>query len=148
MVGFQHARKMGFRDQRSPRSLLALWKSGEAISVRGQAYRVKPRHSALAILRSLLDAARGRTEERSGSARPGGLGRAVPGDFQKAGRSTVYLAMDAAGAEGSRIIADLFLKADLPVPLKMTIPSGKDLNQYMINQKEDKWNDRHNVGCN
>ncbi len=37
----------------------------------------------------------------------------------------------AVGAEGSRIISDLILKADLPVPLKMTVPSGKDLNQYM-----------------
>ena len=53
----------------------------------------------------------------------------------------------AVGAEGSRIIADLFLKADLPVPLKMTVPSGKGLNQYM-RLKEDKWNDRHNVGSN
>ena len=49
------------------------------------------------------------------------------------GRSRVYLVpdTDAAGAEGSRIIADLFLKADLPVPLRLTIPDGKDLNEYM-----------------
>jgi DNA primase len=54
-------------------------------------------------------------------------------DFQKAGRSTVYLVpdADAAGAEGSRIIADLFLKVPLPVPLKMTIPDGLDLTDFM-----------------
>ena len=49
------------------------------------------------------------------------------------GRSRVYLVPDAdkAGQEGSRIIAGLFLKAGLPVPLKLTIPAGKDLNEYM-----------------
>jgi len=49
------------------------------------------------------------------------------------GRSRVYLVpdKDAAGAEGSRVIADLFRKAGLPVPLKLTIPAGKDLNEYM-----------------
>ena len=51
----------------------------------------------------------------------------------KAGRSTVYLIPDAdkGGEEGSRIIADLFLKAGLPIPLKVIIPDGKDLNEYM-----------------
>ena len=38
---------------------------------------------------------------------------------------------DKADAEGSRIIADLFLKAGLPVPLKLTIPAGKDLTDFM-----------------
>ena len=38
---------------------------------------------------------------------------------------------DAAGTEGARIIADVFLKAGLPVPLKVTIPEGKDLNEYL-----------------
>jgi hypothetical protein len=49
------------------------------------------------------------------------------------GRSTVYLVMDAdkAGEEGSRIIADLFLKAGLPVPLKLILPAGMDLTDYM-----------------
>ena len=53
--------------------------------------------------------------------------------FQSDGRSRVYLVLDAdkAGAEGSRIIADLFLKAGLPVPLKLAIPAGKDLSEYM-----------------
>ena len=50
-----------------------------------------------------------------------------------AGRSTVYLVMDAdkAGGEGSRIIADLFLKAGLPGPLKMVLPPGMDLTDFM-----------------
>ena len=50
-----------------------------------------------------------------------------------AGRSTVYLVMDAdkAGGEGSRIIADLFLKAGLPVPLKLVLPPGMDLTDFM-----------------
>jgi hypothetical protein len=55
--------------------------------------------------------------------------RASGGTF----RSTVYLVMDAdkAGAEGSRVIADLFLKAGLPVPLQMILPPGKDLTDFM-----------------
>lgn len=49
------------------------------------------------------------------------------------GRSRVYLVpdTDAAGAEGSRGIADKFRKAGLPVPLKLAIPAGKDLSEYM-----------------
>ena len=49
------------------------------------------------------------------------------------GRSQVYLVpdTDAAGAEGSRIVADLFLKVGLPVPFKVTVPAGKDLSEYM-----------------
>lgn len=50
-----------------------------------------------------------------------------------AGRSRVYLALDAdaAGADGSRIIADLFRTAGLPVPLKLAIPAGQDLTDFM-----------------
>ena len=54
------------------------------------------------------------------------------------GRSRVHLAMDAddAGVEGARIIADLFLKARLPVPLRFMIPWGQDLTDYMVEQSE------------
>ena len=38
---------------------------------------------------------------------------------------------DKAGVEGSRIIADLFQKAGLPVPLQMILPPGMDLTDYM-----------------
>lgn len=53
--------------------------------------------------------------------------------FQTGNRSRVYLVLDAdkAGAEGSRIIADLFLKVGLPVPLRITLPAGKDLSEYI-----------------
>lgn len=53
--------------------------------------------------------------------------------FQHEGRSRVYLALDAdtTGAEGSRVIADLFLKAGLPIPLSLPIPAGKDLTEFM-----------------
>jgi len=49
------------------------------------------------------------------------------------GRSKVYLVMDAdkAGGEGERVIADLFLKAGLPVPLKLVLPPGMDLTDFM-----------------
>lgn len=49
------------------------------------------------------------------------------------GRSTVYLVLDAdkAGAEGSRVIADLFLKAGLPVPLQLILDTGADLNDIV-----------------
>ena len=49
------------------------------------------------------------------------------------GRSTVYLVMDAdkAGSEGSLVIADMFLKAGLPVPLKLILPLGMDLTDFM-----------------
>jgi len=49
------------------------------------------------------------------------------------GRSRVILALDVdkAGTDGSRIIAGLFRKAGLPVPLKLGIPAGKDLSEYM-----------------
>jgi hypothetical protein len=50
-----------------------------------------------------------------------------------AGRSRVYLVLDAdkAGGEGSLVIADLFLKAGLPVPLRMILPAGMDLTDFM-----------------
>ena len=50
-----------------------------------------------------------------------------------AGRSRVYLLLDAdkAGGEGSLVIADLFLKAGLPVPLRMILPAGMDLTDFM-----------------
>lgn len=50
-----------------------------------------------------------------------------------AGRSTVYLVPDAdeAGDQGAKNIADLFLKAGLPVPLKVTLPPGVDLSEYL-----------------
>jgi len=49
------------------------------------------------------------------------------------GKSRIYMVMDAdkAGVEGSRIIADLFQKAGLPVPLQMILPPGMDLTDYM-----------------
>jgi len=48
-------------------------------------------------------------------------------------RSTVYLVMDAdkAGGEGERVIADMFLKAGLPVPLKLILPLEMDLTDFM-----------------
>ena len=49
------------------------------------------------------------------------------------GRSRVILALDAdkAGKEGGRIIAELFRKAGLPIPLSLAIPKGKDLTEYL-----------------
>jgi len=57
------------------------------------------------------------------------------------GRSGVILVLDAdkAGGEGERVIADLFLKAGLPVPLKLVLPPGMDLTDYM---KEGRNNGR------
>jgi hypothetical protein len=37
---------------------------------------------------------------------------------------------DEAG-EGARIIADVFLKAELPVPLPLAIPAGKDVTDFL-----------------
>ena len=53
------------------------------------------------------------------------------------GRSRAYLVMDAdkAGVEGSRIIADLFQKAGLPVPLQMILPPGMDLTDFMKDER-------------
>ena len=51
------------------------------------------------------------------------------------GRSSVFLAFDrdAAGAKGSRLVADLFLKAGLPIPRQLTIPEGqgKDIRAFL-----------------
>ena len=49
------------------------------------------------------------------------------------GRSTVYLVLDAdkAGGEGALVIADMFLKAGLPVPLKLILPTGMDLTDFV-----------------
>lgn len=54
-----------------------------------------------------------------------------------AGRSSVYLVLDAdkAGGEGSLVIADLFLKAGLLVPLKLVLPPGMDLTDFMKEEK-------------
>lgn len=53
--------------------------------------------------------------------------------FQADGRSRVYLALDAdkAGDEGARIIAELFRTAGLPVPLRITLPAGQDVAEYL-----------------
>ena len=57
-----------------------------------------------------------------------------------AGRSTVFLVpdRDAAGAAGSRTIADLFLAAGLPAPREIRIPSGKDLSDFLKGGRNDK----------
>jgi hypothetical protein len=49
------------------------------------------------------------------------------------GRSTVFLVLDAdkAGGEGSLVIAGLFKAAGLPVPLKLILPPGMDLTDFM-----------------
>ena len=55
------------------------------------------------------------------------------GIIDEAGRSRVYLVMDAdkAGEEGEVVIAGLFKTAGLPVPLKLILPPGMDLTDYM-----------------
>ena len=54
------------------------------------------------------------------------------------GRSRVHLAMDAddSGLEGVRTIAELFLKARLPVPQRFMLPWGQDLTGYMLDKSE------------
>ena len=49
------------------------------------------------------------------------------------GRSLVFLVLDAdkAGDDGARVIADIFLKAGLPVPLRVVLPWGQDLTDYL-----------------
>ena len=49
------------------------------------------------------------------------------------GRSKVFLVLDAdkAGDEGALTIANLFLKAGFSVPLRITLPPGTDLTEYM-----------------
>jgi len=53
--------------------------------------------------------------------------------FQRDGRSRVFLVpdADAAGAAGARMIAGMFKRAGLPVPLKVAIPDGQDLNDFL-----------------
>jgi 5S rRNA maturation endonuclease (ribonuclease M5) len=53
--------------------------------------------------------------------------------FQTDGRSRVYLALDAdkAGDDGARIIAGLFRDAGLPVPLRINLPDGQDVAEYL-----------------
>lgn len=48
-------------------------------------------------------------------------------------RSAVYLVMDAddAGKAGQRLVADLFRKAGLPVPLALALPPGQDLTDFL-----------------
>jgi hypothetical protein len=52
---------------------------------------------------------------------------------EKDGRSTVFLVLDAdkAGGEGSLVIAGIFKAAGLPVPLKLVLPPGMDLTDFM-----------------
>jgi len=56
------------------------------------------------------------------------------------GESLVYLLSDndAAGAEGARIIADYFLQAGLPLPLRIPLPAGeKDFGGYWAESMKD-----------
>ena len=55
------------------------------------------------------------------------------------GRSRVFLVMDAdkAGEEGELVIAGLFRAAGLPVPLKLVLPPGMDLTDYMKEGKKE-----------
>ena len=70
-----------------------------------------------------------------------GLSRAeaVAGAVIGPGRSRVILALDVdkAGTDGSRIIAGLFRKAGLPVPLKLAIPAGKDLTDFLKDGRKE-----------
>ncbi|MDD2302354.1 MAG: hypothetical protein PHG30_07330 [Eubacteriales bacterium] len=61
------------------------------------------------------------------------------GIIDEAGRSRVYLVMDAdkAGEEGELVIAGLFKTAGLPVPLKLILPPGMDLTDYMKEGKKE-----------
>ena len=63
------------------------------------------------------------------------------GIIDEAGRSRVYLVMDAdkAGEEGEVVIAGLFRTAGLPVPLKLVLPPGMDLTDYMKEGKKELW---------
>jgi hypothetical protein len=44
---------------------------------------------------------------------------------------------DKAGAEGSRVIAGLFLKAGLPNPLRIILSPGMDLTDFMKEGKTE-----------
>jgi hypothetical protein len=61
---------------------------------------------------------------------------------EKDGRSTVFLVLDAdkAGGEGSLVIAGIFKAAGLPVPLKLVLPPGMDLTDFM---KDGLYDGRH-----
>lgn len=61
------------------------------------------------------------------------------GIIDEAGRSRVYLVMDAdkAGEEGELVIAGMFRAAGLPVPLKLVLPPGMDLTDYMKEGKKE-----------
>lgn len=56
------------------------------------------------------------------------------------GRSTVFLVMDAdpAGIEGAAQVADLFLKAGLPIPRRVMLPPGTDLSDYFAGRTSPK----------
>ena len=57
------------------------------------------------------------------------------------GGSLVYLLSDndAAGAEGARKIADYFLRAGLPLPLRIPLPAGeKDFGGYWAESLKDR----------
>lgn len=49
------------------------------------------------------------------------------------GRSAVFLAFDPdpAGDRGATYVADLFLKAGLPVPRRVQLPAGQDLTEFL-----------------
>lgn len=49
------------------------------------------------------------------------------------GRSAVYLVLDAdqAGQEGARIVAGLFKRSGQPIPLRIELPPGQDLTDFM-----------------
>jgi len=44
---------------------------------------------------------------------------------------------DKAGEEGELVIAGLFRAAGLPVPLKLVLPPGMDLTDYMKEGKKE-----------
>jgi hypothetical protein len=56
------------------------------------------------------------------------------------GRSTVFLVMDSdpAGIEGAAQVADLFLKAGLPIPRRVMLPPGTDLSDYFAGHTSPK----------
>jgi hypothetical protein len=75
-------------------------------------------------------------EERAAIAEyDGGLSRTEAERLAATGtpRSTVFLVMDAdaAGIAGAAQVADLFLKAGLPVPRRVMLPPGMDLTDYL-----------------
>ena len=70
-------------------------------------------------------------------------------DYQnEAGRSAVYLVIDAdeAEEEGSQFVANLFLKAGLPVPQRVTLPPGMSLMNYLVKYKRGEKNEKSTIG--